>query len=125
LKISIAATHVPGSVNVVADSLSRANPTASEWELPQTEFDSLTSRLGLPQIDLFATLRNNKLPIFVSPFAHPEAEATNAFTLDWNTWTFVYIFPPPTYYTRLQNAFSNSEDKPSSSYQNEPQLPGS
>ena len=50
-QVTLKARHIPGRLNVVADKLS--------------------SRWHRPQIDLFATRFNNKLPLFVSPVPDP------------------------------------------------------
>ena len=96
--------HVPGHLNVVANSLSRtqsintewelSQSVNTEWELSQTEFNRLY-RIGIqPEINLFASPVNNKLPRFMCPFPHPRVYSTDAFTADWNTWEAIYLFPP-------------------------------
>ena len=47
------------------------------------------------QIDLMATPYNRLLPVFVSPFPHPQALAVDVKMVDWNRWSIVYMFPPP------------------------------
>ena len=51
-------------------------------------------RLGETQIDLFATIENTKLPLFISPCPDEGAEACDALNQDWNRWSPVYLFPP-------------------------------
>ena len=46
-------------------------------------------------MDLMATAFNWRVPIFVSPFDHPEACAVDARSINWNVWSTVYVFPPP------------------------------
>ncbi len=48
---------------------------------------------GIPEIDLFATSMNKKLPRYVSPMADPQAWAMNAMTFSWSH-LFLYAFPP-------------------------------
>merc|ERR1712030_10935 len=49
---------------------------------------------GRPQVDLFATRDNALLPKFVSPCPDPLAVGMDAFSLDWNRWRSIYLFPP-------------------------------
>ena len=93
--LSIAAFHIKGSRNVLADLLSRNRPLSTEWELDIDSFQCICRRVGLtPEIDLFATHLNHKLKKFVTPYSHPEAVGSNALALDWNRWESVYMFPP-------------------------------
>ena len=91
----VRAHHIAGVTNVIADALSRPTALEAEWELPAAQFALLSKTLGTPQVDLFASPRNNKLPIFVSPFAHPKATAVDALAISWNQWSNIYLFPPP------------------------------
>ena len=51
--------------NVVADKVSRLGQTIqTEWSLLQEVFQTICSRWQRPQIDLFATRFNNKVPLF-------------------------------------------------------------
>ena len=61
-QVTLKARHIPGRLNVVADKLSHLGQTI------QTEvFQTICRRWHRPQIHLFATKFNNKLPQFVSP----------------------------------------------------------
>ena len=62
-QVTLRARHIPGRLNVVADKLSRLGQTIqTEWSLLQEVFQSICSRWHRPNIDLFATRFNNKLP---------------------------------------------------------------
>ena len=62
---TLKARHIPGWLNVVADKLSRLCQTIqTEWSLLPEVFQATCSRWHRPQIDLFATRFNNKLPLF-------------------------------------------------------------
>ena len=62
------ARHIPARLNVVADKLSRLGQIIQmEWSLLPEVFQTISSKWHRPQIDLFATRFNNKLPQFVSP----------------------------------------------------------
>ena len=83
-QVTLKAHHIPGRLNVIADKLSRLGQTIqTEWSLLQEVFQATCSRWHRPQIDLFATRFNNKLPLFVSPVLDPLASAVDALTLPW------------------------------------------
>ena len=91
--IILRARHIPGRLNVIADKLSRHNRVIqTEWSLSQQVF-RLFSKWALPQLDLFATRFNHKLPSFVSPVPDPTAWAVDALSISWETLD-VYAFPP-------------------------------
>ena len=91
-QVTLKARHIPGRLNVVADKLSRLGQTIqTEWFLLPEVFQTICSRWHRPQIDLFATRFNNKLPLFVSPV--PDPLATAALSLPWKD-PDAYTFPP-------------------------------
>ena len=93
-KIVLRARHIPGCLNVIADKLSRHNQVIqTEWSLSQQVFHLLCSKWGRPQIDLFATRFNHRLPKFVSPVSDLAAWAVDALSLSWGNLD-VYAFPP-------------------------------
>ena len=92
--IWITIAHVPGVHNVVADYKSRHFSDNVEWTLSPRLFDRICDHFGLPDIDLFASRLNNKLPIYVSFTPDPGAFAIDAFTIAWNQFNFFYAFPP-------------------------------
>ena len=69
---------------MVADGLSRDVPLPSEWSLDDHSFQLLCRREFLPEVDLFATRENNKVPVFVSPLQDHLAVDVDAFSIDWN-----------------------------------------
>ena len=92
--IHIQVRHIPGKLNVLADSLShpdRILPT--EWSLDREIAHQIFSLWGTPQIDLFATRLNHLLPLFVSPVPDHRACAVDAMSLEWKN-LFAYAFPP-------------------------------
>ena len=92
--IVLRARHIPGRLNVIANKLSRHNQVIqTEWSLDQSVFNLLCSRWALPQVDLFATRYNYKLPKFVSPVLDPTAWAVDALSLPWQDLD-AYAFPP-------------------------------
>ena len=79
---------------MVADKLSRLGQTIqTEWSLLPEVFQTICSRWHRPQIDLFATRFNNKLPLFVSLVLDPLATAVDALSLPWEDLD-AYTFPP-------------------------------
>ena len=60
---------------------------------PSGSFSTICNRWHLPQIDLFATMFNHKLPQFVSPVPDSLAVAVDALTLPWEDLD-AYTFPP-------------------------------
>ena len=92
--IVLRARHIPGRLNVIADKLSRHNQVIqTEWSLDQRVFNLLCSNWGLPQVDLFATHFNFKIPRFVSPVPDRKAWAVDALSQPWEDLE-VYAFPP-------------------------------
>ena len=92
--IHIQVRHIPGKLNVLADSLSRPDrilPT--EWSLDREIAHQIFSLWGTPQLDLFATRLNHLLPLFVSPVPDHRACAVDAMSLEWKN-LFAYAFPP-------------------------------
>ena len=93
-QITLRARHIPGRLNVIADKLSRLGRTIqTEWSLHPEVFQAVCSRWHQPQVDLFATRFNNKLPQFVSPVPDPQAWAVDALSLSWEDLD-PYAFPP-------------------------------
>lgn len=92
--ISIQASYIPGSQNIVADFESRNTSIYTEWSLNIDCFTLLVERFKLPNIDLFASRLNHKLDRYVSWRPDPFSRWTDAFTLDWNTFPLCYAFPP-------------------------------
>jgi hypothetical protein len=94
LRLHLVVRHVPGKLNVLADSLSRTlAPVNTEWELLQSVFQAITFQWGSPHVDLFATSLNYKLQVFVSPVIDPKAYAVDAMSFPWEGM-FAYAFPP-------------------------------
>ena len=56
-------------------------------------FSEICSIWGKPDIDLFASRLNSQLDRFISWHPDPDAEAVNAFSIEWSS-EFYYLFPP-------------------------------
>ena len=59
--ISLTITHLPRILNIEADRASRVFHDDTEWSLDDKFFQSLISRWGKPDIDLFTSRLNSKL----------------------------------------------------------------
>ena len=93
-QVTLKARHIPGHLNVIVDKLSRLGQTIqTEWSLLPKVFQIICSRWHQPQVDLFATRFNNKLPLFVSPVPDPLAIAVDALSMPWEDLD-AYAFPP-------------------------------
>ena len=92
--VEIRAKHIAGKLNVLADSLSRQGQILhTEWSLSVPVFAQICQARGTPQVDLFATSLNTKLPCFVSPYPDPLAWDSDSLSLPWGgLWG--YAFPP-------------------------------
>ena len=108
-QVTLKARHIPGRLNVVADKLSRSGQTIqTEWSLLPEVFQALCNRWHQPQIDLFATRFNNKLPLFVSPVPDPMATAVDALSLSSEDLD-AYAFPPT---AKLGKVVEKLQDSP-------------
>ena len=91
--IWISAAHLPGKLNTEADHMSRQFNDRTEWMLNKHMFQQITHHFGHPDIDLFASRLNKQVDRYVSWRCEPEAEAVDAFSIDWKSLNF-YAFPP-------------------------------
>ena len=66
--IHLSAVHLPGQLNLIADTLSRLIDLCSEWMLSPSIFRQVCLTYSIPKVDLFATRVNNQVPNFVSWF---------------------------------------------------------
>ena len=62
-------------------------------------FDNICKWAGTPEIDLFASSTNHRLPQFLSLTETTPAGGPDALRTPWSHWGFIYLFPPPN--TRL------------------------
>ena len=91
----IAAAHIKGVLNVVADSLSRGTSRIpwSEWSLCPQIVRQVFNIYGTPNIDLFALRHNNKLPTYCSWDRDPMAFAQDSLSIE-RTNLFGFAYPP-------------------------------
>ena len=92
--IQIRAKHIPGNLNVLADSLSRKDKVIqTEWALNHRVFNQICHCWHQPMVDLFATKLNHKLPMYVSPVPDSRAWETDALNISWEGLD-AYVFCP-------------------------------
>ena len=65
----------------------------TEWALDQSVAKSIFQMLNYPYVDMFVTLFNHKLPLYVSPVPDNNALAMDALSMDWNC-LHAYAFHP-------------------------------
>ena len=85
-EVSLTAQHIPGIKNVAADTASRQIETRTEWTLDGKIFQSIFQRFYTPEMDLFASRLNHRVPKYVSRYPDPGALVVDAFLLDWSKW---------------------------------------
>ena len=108
--ISILVSHIAGKKNVFADLLSRRDKILqTEWSLLPSVTREIFLRWQTPQIDMFASEHNHKLPIYVSPVPDHKAWTTDAMTLTWQN-LYLYAFPPIPLLPKVLDKFMS--DKP-------------
>jgi hypothetical protein len=86
-------SYVPSAFNP-ADSPSRQLTRQLEWRIAPTYFRKLERKWGPHQVDMFASNQNHLLPHYVSWKWDPQALATDAMSLHWQTLGNVYLCPP-------------------------------
>ena len=93
-EIFLVASHLSGDRNVLADALSRGthrHPT--EWTLHNAVTSAIFQRWPTPHVDLFASEKNHKLPVFFSIRLSPSSSGVNALTQNWDC-LYGYAYPP-------------------------------
>ena len=92
--VTLRARHIPGSLNVIADGLSRRNQIQpTKWSLSPHIFKQISKLWESLQVDLFATSLNKKIPTYVSPIPDPQDWAVDALNVPWENLV-AYAFPP-------------------------------
>jgi len=79
----ITTAHIPGKLNVIADSESRKIYQDIEWKLDPLVFNKISSFWDKPSIALFASRLNFQFRPFVSWKPDSEAFAFDAFSITW------------------------------------------
>ncbi len=103
--IILSAKHIPGTMNILADSLSREDSISNlEWSLNWIVVRQIWNIWGEPHIDLFSNWTNAKCHDYVSGIPDPEAYGVNAFNISW-AGAYVYAFPPFAVLARVLSKF--------------------
>ena len=90
--VSITTQFIKGSMNAMADLMSRKNQTLpTEWCLDLSVCHKIWNLWGTPQVDLFATRWNTRLPLFCSPMRDELAWGVDALLVPWDNM-FLYAF---------------------------------
>lgn len=84
-------SHIPGKDNIEADRLSREFNDQVEWQLDHDIFLQICSKLGKPDIDLFASRLNAQTEIFFSWRQDPDSSYVDAFSMNWGK-LIMFIF---------------------------------
>ena len=101
--------HIPGKFNVLADRLSRTDKVVkTEWALDQSIANSIFQMFSYPNLDLFVTRFNHKLPLYVSLVLDNQAFAIDAFSMSWN-YLHAYAFPPTILIPSVLNKICQSQ----------------
>lgn len=96
-------SYFPGVDNILSAALSREVTPAMEWILDPEVFSALQSPTFSPQVDLFVSQANSKVPQFLACLEQMGAGGPDAFTVEWVRWNRIYLFPPPNTSTLLNN----------------------
>jgi hypothetical protein len=91
--VSVRARFIPGKLSVLTDDFGRSKEILStEWVLKDYVLESVWRLCHKPQVDLFATIHNHRLPIYVSPCPDSQALAVDVLSiLDRPGW--LCLFP--------------------------------
>ena len=90
----ISAAEIREKENTVADYMSRSLSDNTEWQLAPIIFKNIVRTFNfVPELDLFASYLNAKVPCYVSRFPDPNAVANDAFSSSWENKKF-YAFRP-------------------------------
>lgn len=91
--LSLSAVHLKGTLNRVADFLSRNQILEAEWQLNPEVFQLIVQKWGRPRVDLFATQENSQMSRFFSLNRNEASLGVDALAQDWK-FHLCYAFPP-------------------------------
>ena len=91
--IAISARHIPGCLNVIADSLSQSiQPITKQSGLHTEIVTRIFGTWGTPTVGMFATVHKTHLPQFISQIQEPHALAIDALSQEWQGRS-MYMYP--------------------------------
>ena len=100
-KLHLVISYVRSEDNIEADTASRLYDHDLEWSVPDKIFHKICQKWGTPEIDLFASRLNHRVPLYCSWKPDPHAHAIDAFSIDWTDFNLVYIFCPYSLLTKV------------------------
>jgi hypothetical protein len=103
------AAHIKGEANIVADILSRGTKSIAwtEWSIHPPVVEEVFAIFGRPNIDLFASRHNHKLPTYCSWEPDSAAWAIDSLSLSWEGM-WAYAYPPISLIPRVINKIRTS-----------------
>ena len=88
-------SFIPGNYNVRADQLSKGSTISTEWSFSERDFHLLLKKLSfVPRVDLFSTDLNRKCRLYRAQCPDHRAVAVDSFSNSWDSWVYLYLFPP-------------------------------
>lgn len=99
-----------------ADPASREFNTRTEWMLRKEVFQDIIRHFYVPEVDLFASLLNHQLPLYVSSQPDPGATAVDDLQLDWSQW-MSFIHPPVVLLPRILQKVHNDKARQVTAFQ--------
>ena len=107
--ITLRARHIPGRLNVLSDMLSRKGQIiTTEWSLHPEIISQISQIWETPQVDLFATKHNHKLPLYYSPVPDPAALGVDCMSHPWSTM-IAYAYPPQALIPQVLNKIKKDQ----------------
>ena len=108
--------HIPGCLNVMADSMLRSTIIQLTEFFPHPKvFKHFCQMWFTPHIDLFATRLNHKVPLYLSPGPDQQAWKIDALNKDWSVLMGYAYLPIALLYMVIQkcvNTIVSSSYKP-------------
>lgn len=102
LCLVLSVTLMPGVAYVWPGTLSRQGASAMECSLSPVTFAGLVDLFRPPKVDVFVAQDTHNLPVFLVRFVATPPDGPDAFTVAWNRWSHLYLFPSPTSEVLLQ-----------------------
>jgi len=113
-ELTLSISHLPGKLNTEADKASREfHSSNSEWSLDQTAFNELKSKLGEPDIDMFAARLNHKTTHYIAWRPDPGAVAIDAFTIDSSHYNLIIVFLRLVSSSKSFSSYKRAKQQPS------------
>ena len=89
--LSLRARHIPGHLNIAADSLSRGGPRPANWRLHKEIVQLIWNTYSAAAVDLFASKETTHCPLWFAE--QVESLGRDALSHEWPD-LLLYAFPP-------------------------------